>query len=198
MEEKENTPETSKPKSKNRKYSEAVLKSAIESVLESRLTVYGASKEYNVPWSTLKVNLKRVKQERELGETQIKILKVGRPFSLSVNLEQSLLSYIVQMQEIGFGLTVNQIRQLAFTLADKSNSKHYFNASKGHAGWNWWVGFKERYGLSLRTPENLSAGRAICSNAVVLADFYEKLQTTLTSHDLTDLQRGSGTAMKPV
>lgn len=186
MEGKDNTPETSKLKSKNRKYSEAVLKSAIESVLKSRLTVYGASKEYNVPWSTLKVNVERVKQERELGETQIKMLKVGRPFSLSVNLEQSLLSYIVQMQEIGFGLTVNQIRQLAFTLADNSDSKHYFNANKRHAGWNWWVGFKERYGLSLRSPENLSAGRAICSNAAVLADFYEKLQTTLASHDLTD------------
>ena len=96
-------------KNKNRKYNETILTSAIESVLQSKMSLYRASKEYKVPWSTLKVNVERVKEERKQGITQIKILKVGRPFSLSA-LEQSLLSYIMQMQELGFGLTVNQIR----------------------------------------------------------------------------------------
>ncbi|CAH0723926.1 unnamed protein product, partial [Brenthis ino] len=60
------------------------------------------------------------------------------------------------------------------------------NTRKGSAGWNWLVGYKERYGLSLRTPENLSSGRAICSNPTILADFYENLETILLTHDLVD------------
>ncbi|CAG5020942.1 unnamed protein product [Parnassius apollo] len=63
---------------------------------------YRASKEYKMTWSTLKVNVDRVIEERKQGITHIKMLKVGRPFSLSANLEQSLLSYIIQMQELGF------------------------------------------------------------------------------------------------
>ena len=171
-------------KKKNRKYNEAVLKSAISSVLDSKLSLYKASKEYNVPWSTLKINVERVKKEREEGRTEIKMLKVGRPFSLSTELEIKLTSYIIQMQELGFGLSVNQIRQIAFSLAEAAGCKHFFNKNRGCAGWNWWVAFKERYGLSLRTPENLSAGRAICSNPTMMADFYTKLQTTLADHDL--------------
>ncbi|CAG5051853.1 unnamed protein product [Parnassius apollo] len=178
--------ENKNSKKKNRKYNEIMLKSAIESVLQSKLTLYMASKEFNVPWSTLKANVERVKEERKQGITQIRMLKVGRPFSLSANLEQSLLSYIIQMQELGFGLTVNQIRQIAFSLAETAECKHYFNKSKRCAGWNWWVSFKGRYGLSLRIPENLSSGRAICSNPTILADFYEKLEATLVNHNLLD------------
>ncbi|CAG4990873.1 unnamed protein product [Parnassius apollo] len=131
--------ENKNSKKKNRKYNEIMLKSAIESVLQSKLTLYMASKEFNVPWSTLKANVERVKEERKQGITQIRMLKVGRPFSLSANLEQSLLSYIIQMQELGFGLTVNQIRQIAFSLAETAECKHYFNKSKRCAGWNWWI-----------------------------------------------------------
>ncbi|CAG4932079.1 unnamed protein product [Parnassius apollo] len=38
--------------------------------------------------------------------------------------------------------------------------------------------------LSLRTPDNLSSGRAICSNLAIKADFYEKLEETLVAYNL--------------
>lgn len=77
------------------------------------------------------------------------------------------------MQERGFGLTVTKIKQIALSLAKATNMSCTFNDGKGSADWIWWVKFKERYGLSLRTPENLSAGRAISSNLVVLEEFYK-------------------------
>lgn len=41
-----------------RTYSEFDLKTAVENVLSSTMTVYRASKEFKIPWSTLnKVNL---------------------------------------------------------------------------------------------------------------------------------------------
>lgn len=151
------------------------------------MTIYRASKEFGIAWSTLKDNVCRAIEERDKGiETQFIISKIGRPFSLPVELEQKLVAYIVEMQELGFGLTVNQIRKIAFSLAEAKNPKHCFSSDKGFAGWNWWVSFKQRYGLSLRTPENLSAGRASCSNPAILADFYEKLEKTLIEHDLLE------------
>ncbi|CAG4988621.1 unnamed protein product [Parnassius apollo] len=42
------------------------------------MSLYRASKEYKVPWSTLKVNVDRVKEERNQGITQIKMLKEGQ------------------------------------------------------------------------------------------------------------------------
>lgn len=135
--------------------------------------------------ATLKDNVRRAKEERDKGmKTQFIMYKIGRPFTLPVELEQKLDAYIMEMQELGFGLTVNQIRKIAFSLAEATNPKHCFSSDKGFAGWNWWVSFKQHYGLSLRTPENLSAGRASSANPAILADFYEKLEKTLIEHNL--------------
>lgn len=58
------------------------------------------------------------------------------------------------------------------------------------------VNFKKRYGLSLRTPENLSAGRATCSNQHIIDDFYEKLQNTLNEHNLLESPEKFGIEMR--
>lgn len=60
------------------------------------------------------------------------------------------------MQELGFGLTVNQIRKLAYDLAEKVGRERFFHMEKKIASKWWWGKFKERYNnLCLRTPENL-------------------------------------------
>lgn len=112
------------------------------------MTIYRASKEYKIPWSTLKENLRKLKELRENDENvQVKMSKIGRPFALPVELEQKLLTYITEMQEMGIGLNVTKIKQVALSLAKAANIKCPFNEEKGCAGWNWWVKYKERYGL---------------------------------------------------
>lgn len=70
------------------------------------MTVYNASKEFGIPWTTLKDNVRRAKEERDKGmKTQFIMSKIGRPFTLPVELEQKLVAYIIEMQELGFGFT---------------------------------------------------------------------------------------------
>ena len=42
-----------------------------------------------------------------------KIQKLGRPYALPDEIEQRIVKYIVNIQELGFGLTVFQVRKLA-------------------------------------------------------------------------------------
>ncbi|KAJ8868988.1 hypothetical protein PR048_030534 [Dryococelus australis] len=93
------------------------------------------------------------------------------------------------MQELGFGLTVNQIRHLAYKSAEQSGSEHPFKKTKEMAGWFWWANFKSCYGFTLSQAENLALYRASTANREILNDFYtelenldESLQVTFASH----------------
>ncbi|KAI5646850.1 tc5 transposase DNA-binding domain-containing protein [Phthorimaea operculella] len=172
-----------KPRKKSRHYSECDLRLAEENVLSSSMSIYKASKSFKIPWSTLKENVKKYKALRENNQhAQIVMSKIGRPFALPVEIEHKLVAYIDEMQERGYGLSVTKIKQYASSLAKAANIDCPFNEEKGCAGWNWWVKFKDRYGLSLRTPENRSAGRSRCSNPVVLDDFYKILEEQVIEH----------------
>lgn len=167
---------------KNRKYNEVTLRTAVDNVVQSNMTLYRASKVFGVPWSTLKENVRRAQEGRSKGIVQFNMPKIGRPFSLTVGLEQKLVAYIIEMQELGFDLTVNHIRQIAFSLATTNNPNHSFSLDKSSAGNYWWSNFKQRYGPFLRLPEK-SSGQA---NFDVLAEFYKKLENALVEHDLLE------------
>ncbi|RVE48237.1 hypothetical protein evm_007094 [Chilo suppressalis] len=81
---------------KNRKYSEFDLKTAVENVLSSKMTIYRASKECKIPWSTLKENVMKYKSLRQSNQDdRIVMSKIGRPFALPVEIEQKLTSNII-------------------------------------------------------------------------------------------------------
>lgn len=71
-------------------------------VTEQNCSVYKASKECGVPWSTLKDHLSRhLSGDKELGSvTATDIPKLGRPFVLSSDFELKLFKYIIRMQEL--------------------------------------------------------------------------------------------------
>ncbi|KAF2896119.1 hypothetical protein ILUMI_10055 [Ignelater luminosus] len=50
--------------------------------------------------------------------------KLGRPSVLSAELEQKLCKFVVEMQELGFGLTVKKIRSTAYELAKTENKQN--------------------------------------------------------------------------
>lgn len=80
------------------------------------------------------------------------------------------------MQELGFGLTVIQVRTLAYRMANVAGRGHFFSKTKQIASKWWWAQFQSRYCLTLRVAENLSTYRASCSNPVLISDFYDKLE----------------------
>ncbi|KAJ8877763.1 hypothetical protein PR048_022218 [Dryococelus australis] len=71
--------------------------------------------------------------------TNVKLSRIGKLLGMSSELEVELVSYIVKMQELCFGQTVNQIRHLAYKSAEQSGYQHPFNKTKEMAGWFWWV-----------------------------------------------------------
>ena len=71
-----------------------------------------------MPWSTLKDFLKRAENiDTEIGRC-VDLPKFGKPFVLSVEMEKRIYKHILTMQDLGLGLTVAQIRKLAFQLAE--------------------------------------------------------------------------------
>ena len=96
------------------------------------------------------------------------IQKLGRPYALPDEIEQRVVKYIVDMQELGFGLTLFQVRKLAYDLATSQDTEHMFNPAKKVGSKWWWSKLKDRYGLSLRVPENLWAYSASMANLFVI------------------------------
>lgn len=103
---------------------------------------------------------------------------------LTAEEEQQLVSYTIQMQDLGFGLTATDVRKQAYEIAAKSGRQNTFQAKDGSAGWDWWVSFKKRYGLTMRTPENLSVNRAEAANKDNIREFHDLLESTIKKYDL--------------
>lgn len=136
----------------NRSYDFSVLLDAARKVHNENVSIYKAAKLYEVPWSTLKDFLKSNPDVEHAHQN-----KMGRPFALTGELETKLFSYITEMQDLGFGLTVIQIRKLAYDLAKAAGREKFFNCEKEMASKWWWAKYKSRYNLTLRQAENLSA-----------------------------------------
>lgn len=162
------------------KYNENDLKGALEKILNCGWTIYQSSKEFNIPYNTLKDRLKVTPDPSNMP-----LVKKGRPFLLSTEQELRLLSYIIEMQELGFGLSANEVRTYAYQIASEKGENPFGN---GHekAGWDWWSHFKKRYGLSLRQPENLSFNRAAAATRPNLDEFYDALTNILEKTGLKD------------
>lgn len=134
-------------------------------------TVYAVAKEYGIAWSTLKDHLKRTGYD----ESNVTTVVHGRKPALIADLEDRLVNYIREMQEIVFGLSATDIRRIAFEMAETAKIKHPF--INGIAGWAWWCCFRKRNNLTMRSPQNLSQSRAAAATRENLDDFYNKLQT---------------------
>lgn len=49
--------------------------------------------------------------------------------------ENEIISYLIDMEKRFFGLTINDIRSLAYQLAEKNNISHNFNRYYKENGW---------------------------------------------------------------
>ncbi|KAJ4426759.1 hypothetical protein ANN_26558, partial [Periplaneta americana] len=93
---------------------------------------------------------------------------------------------IQKLECIGFGLTVHQMRWTAYRAAEAEGINHPFSRKNEMAGFYWWVNFKKRFNLALRTPENLSLNRASMANRDLLNDFYDKTKNLMDDLNLGD------------
>ena len=83
------------------------------------------------------------------------------------------------MCAIGYGLTVDDVRTIAFRIAQGSGRPHPFTGGK--AGRDWYEGFLRRFPkLSLRKEEALSYMGARIAKDKVIEDYFAKLAAVLT------------------
>ena len=131
---------------------------------ETILSVRGAVKRFNVLVETLKRIV--------TGSVDMNCRPGPRPvFSKH---EEKLLNYCIQMADISFGLSKEDIMRSAFLLAEKSSLKHPFK--NGKTGRVWFEGFLSRNPqFSIRQAQSLPVARATSANKETITDFFGKL-----------------------
>ena len=138
---------------------------AVEAVKVHNKGLRQAAREHGVPVTTLK---RRVDDEVAVDS------RPGPETVLTSEEEKKLFQYILDMGDMGYGLTIEDVRTVAFRIAENSGRKHPFN--EGKAGRDWYAGFCRCHSqLVLRKPEALSYSRAKCANAKTVEDFFAKL-----------------------
>jgi hypothetical protein len=138
---------------------------ATSSVANDNMSLREASRTYNVPFETLR---RRVNGSVKPG------CKPGPSTVLGEEEEDRLANYLIQMSEMGFGLSRDTVMRLAYNIVERDKRKHPFKDEK--AGRAWFDGFRQRHPrLTIRSPQPLSYCRAVCANADTVNDFFGKL-----------------------
>ena len=149
---------------KRKLWSDQAMSEAVDYVASGK-GLREAARFYNVPVETLR---RRVNGTVKVG------CRPGPVTVLSADEEDRLVAYLINMADMGYGLSREMVMRIAYVIAEKSHKKHPFSGES--AGRSWFDGFKKRHPmLTIRTPQPLSYCRALCANPDVISDFFGKL-----------------------
>jgi len=158
---------------KRQQWSVEAMSEALKAVKLNEKGLRQAAREFDVPVTTLK---RRVDGEVPLNA------KPGPPTVLTKE-EDELCNYCFAMCDMGYGLTVEDVKRVAFEIASNSGRPHPFKDRK--AGRDWYEGFMRRFPtLTLRKEEALSYMRAKNADDKVVEDFFAKLAAVLARLNL--------------
>jgi len=154
---------------------------AVEKVKAGEISKRRAEAVYGVPRKTL---------NRHLRKLVLNPGQLGRFSSvLGAELENVLAAHIITMQQMMFGFTTNDIRKLAFDIAEQSSLPHPFKKDAKKAGRDWLAGFMKRHPMiSIRNPEPTSMGRAVSFNKASVDRFFAMYKNELDKGHYTAKQ----------
>ena len=133
--------------------------------VEAGMSLRQEPEVYNVPVETTR--------RRVLGKISVDC-KPGPATVFSKEEENELVDYVVQMANMGFGLTRGDLQLIAYRLAERLGKSHPF--LNRMAGRGWLEGFLARYcRLVLRSTPPLSFSRAVSANPDAISDLFAKL-----------------------
>lgn len=103
---------------------------------------------------------------------------------LTSDQEQELVEYIIKCGKLNHGLTINDICKLGFQYAKKAGADYPDSWNElEKANKTWYYGFMRRHpNLSLKTPTQTSANRAMAFNKQTVDEFFNLLSATLDAH----------------
>ena len=125
------------------------MERAVNPVIKKEMGYKKASKYFNVPSTIVE---RYVKKKRENPDSILVDKTVGK-FHCVFTPEQELelVNYLKDMQQRLFGITMKELRQIAYQLAVKNNCRHNFNTQLEMAGEHWIRNFMTRHkDLSVR------------------------------------------------
>lgn len=159
------------------------MEAAVNAVLEGQMGSLKASRQFNVPQTTVE---RHVAKKRANPDYAV-VKKLGSITSVfTAEQEAELKDYLTQMEGQFFGLTIKELSELAFQLAERNNMKHPFNAAAKSAGRDWVKGFLTRNPtLTIRKPESTSVARAMGFNKVAVDKFFDLLESQLDKFKFT-------------
>lgn len=87
------------------------------------------------------------------------------------------MDYILTASKLNFGLSINELRTMAYEFGVKEGiKKSVLKSWNGMASWDWYYGFMKRHPrISLRTPKQISLQRAKGFNKESVQLFYRQL-----------------------
>ena len=141
------------------------MATSVDQVQKQELSLREASRMYNVPLETLR---RRVNGTVSVG------CRPGPKTVLTEEEETRLATYLIEMSDMGYGLTREGVMGLAYSIVERAKRPHPFQ--NGSAGRAWFEGFMRRNPkLTIRSPQSLSYCRTLSGNKETVADFFGKL-----------------------
>lgn len=157
-----------------------VLQRAALAVAEGR-SIRGIAADFNICRMTLKrfIIRQKDKENAPTGYQNVAATKQVIPQEM----EEDLAKHIKSLADMFHGLSKDRCRILAFEFAVRNKLDMPGNWSRDQkAGHDWWLGFKKRHGLAIRSPEATSFGRATAFNKPVVNHFFENLSEVMDRH----------------
>lgn len=157
-------------------WTQELLQAAFKAIKEDGMTIYTASKTFNIPERTLRRRILTNNDKKE---------GLGPKGNLGSDIEKKIALHIKRLQAAAFCPTVTEVRILAFKMAERYKLKHKFNTEKEMAGYDWFYKFLKRNpDISVRKSEGLSLSRAQGLTREDADAYFNLLKSTLEENCL--------------
>lgn len=101
-------------------------------------------------------------------------------------MEEDFFNQLTSLADKFFGVSVEKCRIMAYEMAVANNIQVPANWTKQKmAGYDWYLNFKQRHKLSIRTPEATSMARATAFNRTTVSEFFNNLTSTMDKYKFT-------------
>nr|CAI5820493.1 unnamed protein product [Callosobruchus analis] len=148
------------------------MEQALKAYREKLMGFNECCRTYTIPKPTFRRHL--LSLNKNANEN---IIQKGRMTIFNKKVEHQLEQHILNLEAQLFGVTITDVRRLAFQIAEQNNIRHNFNKETGMAGKAWYYAFMKRNkDLSLRLPEKVSMARAAGFNEQNVNHFFDLLE----------------------
>lgn len=160
------------------KWSRVDLKRVLSAYEKKEMGINAISRQYQVPKATILRHAKLLNKFANNDVTQ-----KGTPAVFSIEQEKEFVDYLLLLENHMFGLTITDMRRIAYQIAEHNKIRHSFNREKEIASKRWFYAFKKRHPkISLYQPESTSLNKAKGFNRQNVSNFYDLFENIVDNN----------------